>query len=212
MVFNKQILMEDIMIGNISNKSRTANFSRHLFRTCVFAFCAFLTFGCGKKTDKGDDEEKADKIQKTEDKEDVESAETDEPGDTEQKGAPTDPGEEKTAETEGGEQKPILTPRPGSIQAQMILIAWKGAVSSAERTPAQAETLAKKVAEEAKKGDFDELVDKYSDGTKVNKGKTPPMAADEAAPIFKPVFDLKVGEVTGPIKASSGYYVFKRIK
>jgi parvulin-like peptidyl-prolyl isomerase len=208
--------MEDIMIGNIGNKSRTANFGRHLFRTCVFAFCAVLTFGCGKKTDKDDDEKKADKIQKTEEKEDGESAATGEPGDTEQKGAPTDPGEEKTAKieeaTEGGEEKPILAPRPGSIQAQMILIAWKGEATDAKRTQAQAETLAKKVAEEAKKGDFDELVEKYSDGSKVNKGKTPPMAADEAAPIFKPVFDLKVGEVTGPIKASSGYYVFKRTK
>lgn len=208
--------MEDIMIGNIGNKSRAANCGTHLFRTCIFAFCAFLTFSCGKKSDKGNDEKKADKIQKTEEKGDTESPETNEPGVTGQKGAPTDPGEEKTAKTEeateGGEEKPILAPRPGSIQAQMILIAWKGDATSAERTPAQAETLAKKVAEEAKNGDFDELVGKYSDGPKVNKGKTPPMAADEAAPIFKPVFDLKVGEVTEPIKASSGYYVFKRIK
>lgn len=111
---------------------------------------------------------------------------------------------------EKAEQEPEIA--PGAVQAQMIVIGWEGGMGDTSRTPEQAEALAAKVAQEAKTGNFGKLVRKYSDGPKTNKGRTPPLTVEEAAPIFKPVFELEKGGVTGPIKGPNGFYIFKRIK
>ena len=182
---------------------------------------ALLAAGCGKKNSADDKKQKESKASKDDSKDDSKGKEgkEDQAG-QEDKGATGDQGGDEAREgaPREGDDTEDKTPtdptaRPGSIQAQMILIGWKGGAGDAKRTPAQAETLAKKVIAEAKKEkNFSKLVDKYSDGPKTNKGRTPPMTPEEAAPIFKPVFKLKVGDVTAPVKGSKGYYIFKRIK
>ncbi len=181
--------------------------------TCIIALCVLSA--CSKKgEERKAGEEAAEKKTEQEvppgdvEQEDVEEGGEETTGLDEQEVPDHDPAESDVADK--AEQEPEIA--PGAVQAQMIVIGWEGGMGETSRTPEQAETLAAKVAKEAKTGNFDKLVRKYSDGPKTNKGKTPPLTVEEAAPIFKPVFELKKGEVTEPIKGPNGFYIFKRVK
>jgi len=100
----------------------------------------------------------------------------------------------------------------GSVQAQMLIIGWKGARPGAKRTKEQAKALSTKIVGLAASKSFGTLVKTYSDGPKANGGKTPAMTQKEASKIFTPVFGLQVGQVSQPVEGPDGYYVFKRIK
>jgi hypothetical protein len=116
-------------------------------------------------------------------------------------------------DTPGSEELADPTAKPGSAQAQWILIGWKGGAGDSKRTQEQAKQLAEKVAKEAQtEKNFTKLVKKYSDGPKENGGKTAMMTESEASAVFKPVFKLEKGAVSKPIKGPSGYIIFKRIK
>jgi len=100
----------------------------------------------------------------------------------------------------------------GAVQAQMLIIGWKGVRDGAKRTKEQAKALATKVVRLAASKPFGSLVKTYSDGPKANGGKTPAMTQKEASKIFTPVFGLQVGQVSQPVEGPDGFYVFKRIK
>lgn len=185
----------------------------------ALTLCALLAVGCGKKKDAGAEKQAKSRASQDDTPKETEGQDgTEGQSGKEGKGTEGEEGVADSREGDGTDDTQDTTPtdptaRPGSIQAQMILIGWKGGAGDAKRTPAQAETLAKKVVSEAKKEkNLSKLVDKYSDGPKTNQGRTPPMTPEEAAPIFKSVFKLKVGEVAAPVKGSKGYYIFKRIK
>jgi hypothetical protein len=204
------------MLSDWKSPSNRSFLSRHvtLIAALAISAAALGSAGCDKK--KGEDQKAGAEPPASE----AEAPEAEEPGkggtDGGEKAAP-DP--RAAGEGDAGGQPEAKTPtdptaRPGSAQAQMIIVGWKGGAGKAKRTEEQAKALAEKVVKEAKKGDkkFAELVLKYSDGPKENGGRTAPMTETEASKAFKPVFELKKGEISDPIKGPGGYFVFKRLK
>lgn len=75
------------------------------------------------------------------------------------------------------------------------------------------EELAKKVAKEAKDGeDFAKLAEKYSTDEQNAKsgGELPPFGVGEMTPAFEDaVFDMKEGEIEGPVQSDFGFHIIK---
>lgn len=202
--------------------------------TVLAALAVLFTLGCGKKKE----EDKAKK--EAEARKGVTEARYDEARPGEARPGEARPGEARPGEARPGEARPgeaspdearPAEARPdearpdearpadarlatGQVQAQQILIAWKGSGEGikASRTKEQAKTLAENVAKQAAKGDFCSLVKKYSDGSKDDCGKLMPMKESEAIDMFKPLFKLNVGGVTQVVTGPDGYYILKRIK
>ena len=145
--------------------------------------------------------------------------------------APTPPAPKKTAPAPAPKPAPKPAPaaEPDRITVSHILIMFAGSDrSSATRTQAEAEKLAKEILERARKGqDFGFMAKKHSDDpgggtyTMVNNGVRPSnqneYARKSMVPAFGDVgFKLNVGEVgfaTYDRKSSPfGYHVIKRVK
>lgn len=94
------------------------------------------------------------------------------------------------------------------VKAQHILIRVEGGA----KADADALMKAKAIRAQALKGDFGNLAEKNSDdpGSKTKKGELGYFSRGQMVPEFENVaFNLKVGEVSEPVKTQFGYHIIK---
>ena len=102
---------------------------------------------------------------------------------------------------------------PEQVTAAHILI--KVDPDKGPAADAEAKAKAEKLAEQAKKGeDFTKLANENTEDPsgKGNGGQLPPFSRGQMVPEFDQVaFDMKPGEIRGPIKTQFGYHIIKFI-
>jgi peptidyl-prolyl cis-trans isomerase C len=93
----------------------------------------------------------------------------------------------------------------------------KASLPTGQRTEPEAKTIAEDVAKQARAGgDFAALAKAKSDDKKTaaNGGEYPMIHATDRIPedLKKAIFALKIGDVSEPVRAPNGFYVFKVIE
>ena len=106
---------------------------------------------------------------------------------------------------------------PKEVSARHVLVQYVGserAPAAVVRTREQAEALAEKVAQRAKRGEsFTRLATEYSDepGAAARGGALGKFTRGKMAPAFEEAaFHLKVGEISGVIETPFGFHVILR--